>query len=231
MAGLVRFEYACRGAGLGFAAMNSRRLACLFVIIAAALSVSGCSDEGKEASADSTATVTATVTETILVDSAPSTIATSGEDGEEVDGGNGVGESYDNLGATVTIESVSEGDEIDLLEGGTVSAGDGAKYVIIEALVENNAKTSMDLTCSYPIADKLIDEEGREFDAIEDLYDVPGNPGCNDLLQPGFSSEMKWIYRVPSDAEVVAWSFTDVTDFEADPSDPTIISLEGAITH
>lgn len=200
--------------------------AALAVVVAA----TACSGGTDEPLAEQTATVTATVSVTVtaepgITDSASSTGATDATDATDE---SGVGQPYDNLGATVTINAVRSATKIDTIENGTVQAGDGARFVILDATVQNNAKTSMDLTCSYPIGNKLIDAEDREFDSIEDLYDIPGNPECNSQLQPGFSSEMTWIYRIPSDAEVVAWEFADYSDYTADPGEPTRIPLDGA---
>lgn len=78
--------------------------------------------------------------------------------------------------------------------------------------VVNNAKVSLDLTCSLPVQTKLVDVQQRNFDAIDDLYKLKGNPECNDQLQPGFEADMTWVYLVPKNASVVGWGFRDLTD-------------------
>jgi hypothetical protein len=90
---------------------------------------------------------------------------------------------------------------------------DGAKFVSISTRVLNDSQGSIDLTCSRPINTHLIDERNRKFDCIRDLYRIPGNPECNYRLNPGFSSNMKWIYRVPIGTSIVAFEFEDWTDF------------------
>jgi hypothetical protein len=92
-------------------------------------------------------------------------------------------------------------------------AGDGAKYVTLVTRVLNDSKVSIDLTCSYPIGNHLVDDRDRKFDSIGELYKVRGNPECNTNLQPGFESDMTWIYRVPLSATIVAFDFEDLTDF------------------
>ena len=92
--------------------------------------------------------------------------------------------------------------------------------------VVNNAKTSLDLTCSLPVNTKLVDDQERQFDPIDDLYKLKGNPECNDQLQPGFESDMTWLYRVPSTANVVGWAFQDLTDFAAPPPQWTAVRLQ-----
>lgn len=99
-------------------------------------------------------------------------------------------------------------------------AGDGAKFVAVRTEVLNDAAWSIDLTCSRPIQTYVFDDRGRRFDSIRSLYQIAGNPECNENLQPGFSSSMTWVYRVPLQASVVAFEFEDVSDFTRDPTVP-----------
>jgi hypothetical protein len=58
-------------------------------------------------------------------------------------------------------------------------------------------------------------------------YKIKGNPECNDRLQPGFESDMTWIYRVPTTANVVGWAFQDFTEFaSAPPSQWAVVRLQ-----
>jgi hypothetical protein len=129
---------------------------------------------------------------------------------------NQIGKSAHNLGANVTIANVSLASSIlERDDNGNltnVRPSQGGRYVVVKANVLNDAKVSMDLTCGYPIADKLIDSKDRNFDAIEGLYKIDGNPECNAGLQPGFSTRMTWVYLVPPRTHVSGWSFSDVTD-------------------
>ncbi len=68
----------------------------------------------------------------------------------------------------------------------------------------------MDLTCSLPIMAKVVDAQGREFDTVESLYELRGNPECNDQLQPGFSSEMTYAFLVPEGADIRGIYFQDL---------------------
>jgi hypothetical protein len=107
-----------------------------------------------------------------------------------------------------------------------VAAEDGAKFVSVKMRVLNDSKKGLDLTCGYPIKNYLIDNRAREFTSIGKLYRVQGNPGCNEKLQPGFATDMTYIYRVPLDADVSAFMFEDATDFNRDRTiGPTRIPL------
>ena len=63
---------------------------------------------------------------------------------------------------------------------------------------------------------KVIDGSGKEYDPIEELYSIPGNPECNDMLQPGFKDKTTWVYLVPKDAEISSFAFADVVDLESE---------------
>ncbi len=97
-----------------------------------------------------------------------------------------------------------------------VAARDGAKFITVKMRVLNDSKKGLDLTCGYPIKNYLTDERDREFTSIGKLYRVQGNPECNDTLQPGFSTDMTYIYRVPLDANISAFMFEDATDLNRD---------------
>ncbi|MEU4129883.1 hypothetical protein [Streptomyces wuyuanensis] len=46
-------------------------------------------------------------------------------------------------------------------------------------------RAGADLTCSLPIINALVDDQDRRVDTIDDLSGIPGNPECNEALQPG----------------------------------------------
>ncbi|MFV2176739.1 HNH endonuclease signature motif containing protein [Actinomadura sp. LOL_016] len=133
------------------------------------------------------------------------------------------GYSYRHLGIVITLIDVTRARSI-LVEKRNAQydddfeeqyAGHGAEYVSLVTRVLNDANVSIDLTCGYPIGNKLVDSRGREFDAIDELYKVVANPKCNDNLQPGFETGMTWIYRVPESVETRSFDFEDLTDWDA----------------
>ncbi|MFC9529056.1 hypothetical protein ACFT38_00660 [Streptomyces sp. NPDC056975] len=154
---------------------------------------SGGSDEARPAP-----TVTVTETAAAEQDAKPTEQETGFKAGDEASSG----------GAVVKITKVTASDSI-TLAGAQKKAGADAKYVTLKTIVTNETKRSMDLTCSLPVSNALIDDQGRRFDTIEDIYDVAGNPECNAQLQPGFEDEMLWVYRVPKDAKVASWEFSE----------------------
>lgn len=150
---------------------------------------------------------------------------------------NEVGKTVVNGGIAITVKGARTVDSIQLNESNfrpgsgyekytKTPAGAGAKYVVVETHVANNAKTSIDLTCSLPVKTALIDAQQRNFDPIDDLYKLKGNPECNDQLQPGFESDMTWAYRVPATASVLGWVFQDITDLSAPRQDWTTVRLQ-----
>jgi hypothetical protein len=134
-----------------------------------------------------------------------------------------VGQTVANGGITLTVTKAHGVDAIQMNESNfrpgsgyekytKTTAKDGGRFVEVTTHVVNNAKVSLDLTCSLPVQTKLVDVQQRNFDAIDDLYKLKGNPECNDQLQPGFETDMTWVYLVPKSAKVVGWGFRDMTD-------------------
>lgn len=134
------------------------------------------------------------------------------------------GATYQHVGIKITLIDVACSRTINLNVNGSfyddehevVQAGRGAKFVSVTTRVFNDAQVSIDLTCGYPIGNHVIDDRGRQFDAIDRLYQIPGNPECNANLQPGFESDMTWIYRVPETANILNFEFEDLTDWTRD---------------
>ena len=128
---------------------------------------------------------------------------------QEVPPAGGVGQTVVNGGITLTVDAVSEPPRIERSREGTVAPQPGAKFVQVDTTIKNTGTKSIDLTCSYPVANKLWDADKRQFDTVDSLYELPGNPGCNDSLQPGFSSKMTYGYEIPQDAVVACLRFAD----------------------
>lgn len=124
-----------------------------------------------------------------------------------------IGATVTNGSAAITINSASEADSISFaLESWTDRyeeklAPVGGKFVVVDTTVENAGKVSMDLTCNFPIVARVIDEADRQFDRIDDIFRVEGNPGCNKNLQPGFSAPMKWVFELPTSATPSLFGF------------------------
>ena len=128
-----------------------------------------------------------------------------------------IGRTFRHLGIAITLVDATWSFSLDFLDSGyeydeQEQPGDGVKFVTISTRVLNDSQGSIDITCSRPIDDHLIDDRGRSFASIGSLYHIPGNPGCNYQLNPGFTVDMKWIYRVPLDAVISAFEFEDWTE-------------------
>jgi hypothetical protein len=106
----------------------------------------------------------------------------------------------------------------------TDKAPQGGHYEYVRTRVTNNTPEGIDLTCEDPVTAAVLDGSGREFDPVDGLYLIAGNPGCNKMLQPGFKDEMTWVFLLPKGAHAETFSFTDTTDFNAD-EDPADVKL------
>ncbi|KPH20504.1 hypothetical protein AN948_06445 [Rhodococcus sp. ADH] len=129
-----------------------------------------------------------------------------------------IGQPVTSGGAIVTINSVVESQSITAQPERSITRGEyaeqaprsGGKFVIVDTTVLNDGKVSMDLTCSFPIQNKLITADKRQYDPIDDLYKIQGNPECNDGLQPGFDSHMVYVYEIPTAAVPAQFGFADM---------------------
>jgi CheY-like chemotaxis protein len=139
-----------------------------------------------------------------------------------------VGDTVTNGGVAVTVLSAGPVDTVELNESGfqagsgyeeyTVTEPDpGGRFVAVQTHIVNNGRVSLDLTCSLPIDTILVDAQQREFDPIDSLHQLRGNPECNYQLQPGFESDMTYVYMVPESAAITGWVFADISeDFVAE---------------
>ena len=178
----------------------------VFAVAGLVLAGCGSNDPKTEVAAESTTATDATTQET-------TTTPTVSGKFEPLPGTPGIGEAVTNGGAKITVNSVTSAPTIPMRAGVTQGefapkeARTGGQFIVVDTTVENVGKASMDLTCNYPIVTMLGDDEKRQFDAIRDLYRIEGNPECNVGLQPGFSSEMKWVYEIPSTTVPVIFAF------------------------
>lgn len=180
------------------------------VVLLALLLLAGCSAEPASSTGSPATTASAAPVTTKPTPTAPPSAS--------------IGQTASNRGITLTVTDARAVDSIQMNESNfrpgsgyekytKTTPQAGGRFVSVTAHVVNNAKVGLDLTCSLPISTKLVDSQQRNFDAIDDLYKLKGNPECNDQLQPGFEADMTWVYLVPQSAKVIGWGFQDTTDF------------------
>lgn len=128
-----------------------------------------------------------------------------------------IGEPIEAPGVTLTVESVTRSDSIELYADGykrgympneTLNADKG-EYAIVKTDVKNTGQSPMDLTCGFAVRALLINTENQVYDPIDSLYRIIDNPECNDSLNPGFETQMTWVYQIPSDTELGVFGFTN----------------------
>ncbi len=95
---------------------------------------------------------------------------------------------------------------IQLRRDGQVEAPAGAKFIVATVDFFNDGLESVDIYCSFDFGYSLFDTQGRQFDHtgradIVEMYDIAGNVGCNDNLQPGFGALAQTLaFMLPVDA-------------------------------
>lgn len=121
-----------------------------------------------------------------------------------------MGQMGDSNGLKMTVDKVTSPATIRYEQSGkTIKPPAGGKYVLIHTHGINDTKAGIDLTCSLPVIADLYDTQGRKFSGVNDIdkYEIKGNPGCNDDIQPGFPFTMIWAYMIPETAEISTFQF------------------------
>lgn len=173
-------------------------------MLAAALCACGGSDSDAPP-AGSRSTTTEVASETTATSAAPAFVE--------------VGQPATHGGITLTVNKATSPATYPVMEGsykknsGYDTYADtppraGGKLIRIDATVKNNTAGSIDLTCSLPVVAYVSDGQ-RMFDPVDDLYKIEGTPECNEDLNPGFSSEMTWVFEVPADTPIKMFLFSD----------------------
>ena len=133
----------------------------------------------------------------------------------------GIGDEVTARGATIVLHDLARADEIEFCAPDyqcgtqpnvTRQADQGGEFLVINSTVTNNSKSPMDLTCSAPIIAEVVNNKDQTYSTIDSLYEVPGNPECNEELQPGFSDEMRWVYLIPKNSEIARFQFKEIND-------------------
>lgn len=111
-----------------------------------------------------------------------------------------------------TLENWQESQSLPKKNGGEIRASLGAKLVYARLRLENDGKKSIDIYCRFDFGSALVDKEDRKFDRLPNHYDVAGNIGCNDNLQPGFGTVETIVFEMPSKFEPARLVFWDPND-------------------
>lgn len=186
------------------------------IVLAVPLLLAGCSDDAGEAVGETPVETSATQT----TDSdAPGYTNVLGSVGETVVAG----------GVTITVNDVVKTHDIEVMESPypeantrTETAPDGHKYVEVDTTVENSSGRPWDLTCAQPIVVNLADKDGSIYMPVRDAYEVPGNPECNTMLNPGLTANMTWRFEVP---ESVAPEYFGFSEPEVNYENPYFVDI------
>ena len=130
-----------------------------------------------------------------------------------------VGQTGKDGGLIFTLESWSEALSLPKRRGGEIRAKEGAKFVVARIKFQNDGRTSVDIHCNFHLGSALFDKEGRKFDHIKSLYDIEGNTGCNDNIQPGFGSRETIAFELPETAKPDYLMFWDPQDVYGENKD------------
>lgn len=102
---------------------------------------------------------------------------------------------------------------------------DGGKFITVNTIVTNTSRGSINFTCGFGVQAHLFNKDGQRYDPIQDLYRVPGNPQCNDSLNPGFSIEISWSFEIPESMKATEFGFANP---ETNYDDLTLVDVTEA---
>lgn len=212
-------------------------MACTILDFATVFSLSTC--ESREPATPETVTesssVTAETPENEPTPTPPGKDQTpAGESEPENSRNEKIGQKFVNDGVAITIAKAEIVETIPMNRSGyeqgdamakitDEKAEKGGKFLRVDTRVENMSSTSMDVACGWQTVTKTVDSQKREFDVIDDIYDLEKNPGCMDKLQPGLAVDMSYVYLVPEDAAITSFKFRNSNDGEE--SDYTTINF------
>jgi hypothetical protein len=131
----------------------------------------------------------------------------------------GVGQTGKDGGLIFTLESWSESHSLPKQRGGLIQAKEGGKFAVTRIKFKNGGKASVDIYCKFDLGAVLLDKDGRKFDHIRSLYQVEGNTGCNDNIQPGFSSSETIAFELPTQFKPDYVVFWDPNEISGDGKD------------
>ena len=201
----------------------SRRLRGLVLVLVVTCGACGGDTETRTVTVTQTVTAPPATTEPATAPDAQDAPAASSDD---------VGKTVRSGGIKLKVVSTRSARSLQMLDDygeptRTLRAKQGGRYVVVKTRLTNDAARGIDLTCSYEVDAKLLDAEDRQFDPIDSLYEVPGNPECNEMLQPGFKTTMTWVYLVSPGSDITTFAFVDVTDPDEE-AEPAFVTLPAA---
>lgn len=92
----------------------------------------------------------------------------------------------------------------------------GNKYLAVSVDVKNDSKSPIDLTCDYVLDISAVNDKNQQYTPIDDLYVIPGNPGCNAELQPGMTAPVEYVFEMPSNTTITGIIWRDETDSDSE---------------
>lgn len=93
-----------------------------------------------------------------------------------------------------------------------IKARKDGQIVVVKTTVLNQGKDEMDLTCGFGMQVELVSDKDSNYTPVGELYDIPGNPECNDKLGTDFDDEMTWVFEIPKTHKPVKIGFTNPKD-------------------
>jgi hypothetical protein len=114
-----------------------------------------------------------------------------------------------------SVEKVQSIPPADEFSDGVVDKS-GSSLIGIKLTIQNAGSKAIDPLCGGANGFVLLDENDRNFDALNKTLDINDNV-CDDGIQPGFKSSYTLAYRLPSGSQIgglVVWNSDAEDDFD-----------------
>ena len=108
-------------------------------------------------------------------------------------------------GVSFKVKNIDEVASISISEytgEGPIKPPTGGKLIKVSLSVKNDGKDSINPFCGGFSGIQLVDADERHFDAHEDSVSISGNDICGNNIQPGFSADFTFAFKLPRGSTV-----------------------------
>jgi hypothetical protein len=203
-----------RPAGTGFIAVLVGVVAIVGLVVGFAV--------GRSTAPTESTVVTSQESSSAVTGESPSDEATIPEPSPSLASGSlSVGETGEDAGLKFKLTEVDEVDSLPVKDDyfgapSSLSPKHGGKLIAAAFAFTNDGTKSVDIWCAFDLGARLIDNQNRQYDPVDDLYLVQGNTDCNEQIQPGFKTTETVVFEVPKSSgpvEIEFWNPNDGQDY------------------
>lgn len=134
-----------------------------------------------------------------------------------------IGDTGQDGGLLIKLKEARIVSQVPLKNGNYLRAKEGTYFLETKITLLNESMRSIDIYCTFDFGTALFDQKGRKYDRIERHYNILGNIGCNEKIQPGFSTNETIIFLLPEGVQadyISFWNPNEIEDISDSRWDP-----------